>query len=465
MSTIPAAISTGTGVSARLGEHAVVIGASMAGLLTARVLSDHFDRVTIFEADTPPEQAVPRAGVPQGNHIHGLLAGGAAVINKYFPTVHDDLGAAGAEHGDAMLLAHMYIGGRWNLRVDSGDYGYVMSRPLLEAMVRKHSCALGNVQLRVNESVSGYRSSADNSAITGVTLANDNEAVAADFVADVRGRSSTAPEWLKALGYAAPERTTVGIDVGYVTFEVPGRPRTERDWGLLFVTQKNIPEDTRLGGLFCIEGGRYLVTAGGFHKDYAPTDWAGFLDYMRDLPQPHIYREIKNLQPLGEAKEYRYAHYLRRYYERLERFPRSLIVLGDAICSFTPVYGQGMTVAAKEADHLADCLAQCARSGGNLDNLALPFFKGAANIVDVAWNGVTVEDFKYPQTRGARPRGYAIARWMNDKLFALSGVDQEFAIAFNKVLHLVAPPSSILKPKYLLKAMFNGKRQAANYYP
>lgn len=271
MSTIPAAISTGTGVSARLGEHAVVIGASMAGLLTARVLSDHFDRVTIFEADTPPAQAVPRAGVPQGNHIHGLLAGGAAVINKYFPTVHDDLGAAGAEHGDAMLLAHMYIGGRWNLRVDSGDYGYVMSRPLLEAMVRKHSCALGNVQLRVNESVSGYRSSADNSAITGVTLANDNEAVAADFVADVRGRSSTAPEWLKALGYAAPERTTVGIDVGYVTFEVPGRPRTERDWGLLFVTQKNIPEDTRLGGLFCIEGGRYLVTAGGFHKDYAPT--------------------------------------------------------------------------------------------------------------------------------------------------------------------------------------------------
>lgn len=293
MSAIPA----GTGASARLGEHAVVIGGSMAGLLTARVLSDHFDRVTIFEADTPPEQVVPRTGVPQGNHVHGLLAGGAAVMCKFFPALHDDLLAAGAEHGDAMLMAHMYIGGRWNLRVPGDTYGYVMSRPLLEAMVRKHTCALGNVELRVNESVSGYLSSADNSAITGVTLANNNEAVTADFVADVRGRSSTAPEWLKALGYATPERTTVGIDVGYVTFEVPGRPRTERDWGLLFTTQKNIPQDTRSGGLFCIEGGRYLVTAGGFHKDYAPTDWAGFLEYMKASPSPTSMRRSRICNP------------------------------------------------------------------------------------------------------------------------------------------------------------------------
>jgi 2-polyprenyl-6-methoxyphenol hydroxylase-like FAD-dependent oxidoreductase len=461
MSAIPA----GTGASARLGEHAVVIGGSMAGLLTARVLSDHFDRVTIFEADTPPEQVVPRQGVPQGNHIHGLLAGGAAVISKYFPALHDDLVAAGAEHGDAMTMAHMFIGGRWNLRVPGDTYGYIMSRPLLEAMVRKHTCALANVQLRVNESVNGYLSSADNSAITGVTLAKNNEAVAADFVADVRGRSSTASEWLKPLGYASPERTTVGIDVGYVTFEVPGRPRDQRDWGLLFITQKDIPQDTRGGGIFCIEGGRYLVTAMGHHKDYAPTNWAGFLEHMKSLPQPHIYREIKNLQPLGEAKEYRYAHYLRRHYERLERFPRGLIVLGDAMCSLNPVYGQGMTVAAKEVEHLDQCLQQCIRTGGNLDNFVLPFFKGAANIVNVAWNGVTVEDFKYPQTRGERPRGYAIARWMNDRFFALSGVDEEFAVAFNKVLHLAAPPSSILKPKYLFKAIFNGKRQAADYYP
>lgn len=152
-------------------------------------------------------------------------------------------------------------------------------------------------------------------------------------------------------------------------------------------------------------------------------------------------------------------------HERLERFPRGLIVLGDAMCSLNPVYGQGMTVAAKEVEHFDQCFQQCIRTGGNLDNFALPFFKGAANIVDVAWNGVTVEDFKYPQTRGERPRGYAIARWMNDRFFALSGVDEEFAVAFNKVLHLAAPPSSILKSKCLFKAIFNGKRQAADYYP
>ena len=452
------------GDGARLGRHAVVIGASMAGLLAARVLADHFAHVTIFEADTPPEQAVPRAGVPQGNHVHALLAGGAKVLNRYFPALHEDLVAAGAEYGDSMIFPRMYIGGRWNLPLESGDFGYVMSRPLLEALVRKHTLALANVALRTATSVSGYLTTDDRSAVTGVTLA-DGEAVNADFVTDVRGRASTAAEWLKNLGYEAPERTLVGVDVGYVSFQVPARPKAERDWGLIFVTQQQIPRDTRAGGLFCIEGGRYLVTAGGFHQDYPPTDWPGFLAFFKSLPQPDIYEEIKGLEPLGPATQYRYAHYLRRHYERLQRFPTGLVLLGDALCSFNPVYGQGMTVAAREAELLDRCLQRCASGAERLENVAPGFFRGAARIIDTAWNGVTVEDFKYPQTRGQRPRRYALARWMNDRFFALSGIDPEFAMAFNRVLHLAAEPESLLKPKWLLRAALNSKRQAADFNP
>ncbi|MBV1931804.1 MAG: hypothetical protein KUG71_08805 [Porticoccaceae bacterium] len=460
-----------------LGEHAIVIGGSIAGLLTARVLSDYFERVTIFEADTPPDEAVPRKGVPQGSHVHGLLAGGGAVITKFFPDIHEDLLAAGVEYGDAMTDVRMFVGGRWSPRIESGINQYVMSRPLLEATVRKHTLAIPNVELRVATSVSAYAHStrdahgagpthstreassttnATKTVVTGVTLEEGGESIAADFVADVSGRNSKASTWIEQLGYARPQRTTIGIDVGYVTFEMQGPPDKERDWSFVFTTPGSIPDETRGAGLFCIEGGRYLVTAAGNHKDYPPTDWAGFLAFLKGLPYPDIYEEIKDLQPIGEAKEYRYASYLRRHYEQLSDFPAGLVVLGDAMCSFNPIYGQGMTVAAKEAEYLDVCLLKCVENG-NMDNLAQSFFAGAAKFIDAAWDGVTVEDFRYPQTRGDRPKGFAVAKWLNSKFFALSATDPEFAVAFSKVFHLMEPPSSVLKPKYLLKALFAKK--------
>ena len=461
--------------SAMLGEHAIVIGGSMAGLLTARVLSDYFERVTIFEADTPPDEAVPRKGVPQGSHAHGLMAGGADVLRQYFPGFHDDLVAAGAEYGDPTLNWRGFIGARWNPRIKSGLGTYVMSRPLLEAVVRKHTVAIANIELRVATPVSGYThstrdahgagptSSDSNTVVTGVTLEQSGEAVAADFVADVSGRNSKAASWIEPMGFTPPERSNIGVDVGYVTFEVAEPPNKQRDWSVLVVNQKDIPKDTRAGAIFYKEGGRYLVMATSFHKDYAPTDWPGFLAYMKALPYPSIYNEIKDLQPMGEAKEYRFAAYLRRHYERLQNFPQRLVVLGDAMCSFNPIYGQGMTVGAKEAEHLDACLKQCLEDSDSdnsgldsdsLDKVAEPFFKGAAKFIDAAWDGTTAEDFRYPQTRGERPRGYGLVKWLNRKFFALSGTDEEFSVAFFKVLSLVEPPASLLKPKYLLKASF-----------
>lgn len=437
----------------KLGQHAVVIGGSIAGCLTARVLSDYFSKVTIYDADTPPEDYVPRKGVPQGNHIHTLIPGGAMVIRKYFPDIHDELVAAGADYGDPMLKWRLFMGGGWVPRVASGMRSYMMSRPLLEAMVRKHTLALANIELHVATPVQGVNFNPDNSSVTGVTL-ESGEVVQADFVADVSGRNSQASKWLKEMGFAPPERSSIGIDVGYTTFVVAEPPGSQRDWNMLYTIQKDIPADTRGGGIFCIEGGRYLVSAQGYHKDYAPVDWQGFLDFFKSHPFPAIYETIKDCQPIGEAKEYRYAAYLRRHYERLSEFPKGFVVLGDAICSLNPVYGQGMTVAAKEVEHLDQCLSQCAETGQLPADFALGFFKGAAKFIDAAWNGVTVEDFRYPQTRGERPKGYGLAKWLNSKFFALSKINEEFSIAFAKVQFLVEPPESILKPKFLLKALF-----------
>lgn len=442
-----------TGAKATLGEHTVVIGGSIAGLLTARILSDYFERVTIYEADTPPEEYIPRKGVPQGNHIHTLLGGGAAVIQKYFPDIHDDLVAAGADYGDPMLKGRFFVGGRWSPRIVSGMEGYTMSRPLLEAMVRKHTLAIHNIDSRNATVVSAYSCNESKTRVTGVTLAVTSETIAADFVADVSGRNSKASKWIEAMGFTPPNRSTIGVDVGYTTFEVAEPPGFKRDWNILYTIQESIPRDTRGGGIFCIEGERWLVSAEGYHKDYAPTDWPGFLAFFKAQSCTDIYETIKDLEPLGEAKEYRYASYLRRHYEKLTKFPEGLIVLGDAICSLNPVFGQGMTVAFKEVEHLDACLQKCMENGGT-ENLALPFFKGAAKFIDAAWDGVSTEDFRYPQTRGERPTGYWLAKWLNTKFFALSGTDEEFAVAFAKVFNLVEPPKSILKPRYLIKAAF-----------
>ncbi|MDX2426045.1 MAG: hypothetical protein QNK15_07320 [Cycloclasticus sp.] len=134
---------------------------------------------------------------------------------------------------------------------------------------------------------------------------------------------------------------------------------------------------------------------------------------------------------------------MRRRYEALQKFPQQYVVLGDAICSLNPIYGQGMTVASKEAEYLDACLHKCVETG-SMDGFSLPFFKGAAKFVDAAWDAITVEDFRYPQTRGKRPMGYRLAKWLNGKFMDLSGYDKPFAVAFFKVISLAEPPKSIL---------------------
>ena len=439
-----------------LGEHAIVIGGSIAGLMTARVLSDYFDRVTVFDADTPPDQAVPRKGAPQGNHIHALLSGGTTVIHKYFPDIHQDLIAAGAQYGDAMLNWRIYLGGRWALRIPSGQESYTMSRPLLETKIRKHTLAISNIELVSATPVGGLVSNTAQTKVTGVTLKKTGEAVLADFVVDVSGRGSTASKWLEKLNYTPPKQVDVGIDIGYTTFYVEEPAGYERDWNMLYVTQ-DMPADTRGAGLFCIEDGRWQITACGYHKDHAPADWPGFLEFLKTHPFPDIYETIKDLKPLGKGIKYNYPHYLRRRYEDLKEFPQQFLVLGDAMCSFNPFYGQGMTVSIKEAEHLDNCLKQCAAKEHNLDDIALPFFKGSAKLVNAAWDSTTVEDFRYAKTKGKRPMGYGLMKWLNSKFMALSSFDQEFSVAFSKVLHLEEPPESLLTFKYLLKAAFAKK--------
>jgi 2-polyprenyl-6-methoxyphenol hydroxylase-like FAD-dependent oxidoreductase len=430
--------------------HAVVLGASMAGLLTARVLSDHFDQVTIIERDAVADRPEARKGQPQTRHLHGLLASGLQVLTRYFPDLPEALRAGGAVVSDMGEGMNWYTYGGRRTPVTVGLEAALMSRPFLEHLVRQRTLARPNVALRDGTAAVGLLEGPGR-RVAGVRVeAGEGTAeLWADLVVDCGGRGSRSLNWLRALGYPLPETSAVAVDVGYATRlfrRDPADPRG-RSWTLY---TPEAPVETRFGGLFPIEGDRWVVSMGGWGGDHGPTDEAGFLAYARTLPAPEIAEVIAQCEPLSEIYPYRFAASLRRHYERLRAFPEGYLVLGDAICSFNPTYGQGMTSAAMQARALDELLVA---RGGRLEGLALQFFARAAQVVDVPWQLAVGEDFRFPQTTGPKPAGIDLLNRYVAMVHRATRTDAEVTRAFLRVMNLLAPPASLMAPGLLLRVL------------
>src|SRR5579871_1983333 len=233
--------------------HAIVIGGSMAGLLAARVLADHFHRVTLVERDLLADSAEPRKGVPQGRHAHGLLARGQMILEELFPGLTDDLVAAGATTADLAGDVCWYQPGGYRVRFTSGLMGLLASRPLLEAGVRRRLLALPNVTAISGAEVTRLVASADRTHVTGVVIgrhdtAAPDEKLIADLVVDAGGRGSHAPAWLESLGYARPREDRIMIGVGYATRIFQRRPG-DLPGARMAIVQPTPPHEKRIGVL------------------------------------------------------------------------------------------------------------------------------------------------------------------------------------------------------------------------
>jgi 2-polyprenyl-6-methoxyphenol hydroxylase-like FAD-dependent oxidoreductase len=457
----PQTVHQTPGAGRLLGQHAIVIGGSMAGLLTARVLADHFHQVTIIERDQQPNGADPRKGVPQGRHAHGLLGRGQQLIEGWFPGLFEDLVGRGALYLDMARDMRWYQFGQWKRQFTSGLYAYTMSRPLLEATIRERVVALPNVQSRYECAVHGLV--ADGARVSGVRLQQagaPEETLTADLVVDASGRGSQAPQWLTALGYPAVEETLVKMGVGY-TSRIYHRPADlPADWQPVLVYPIP-PAETRLGAVTPIEGDRMLVSLSGWHGDHAPTDDAGFLQYMRDLPVPDLYEAVKDWEPLTAPVVHKIPANQRRHYDRMARFPEQFIVLGDALCAFNPIYGQGMTTAALDVQALAGCLRDQARRH-TLTGLSRRFQRRAAKVISQPWLMATAEDFRYPQTTGARPPGLGIFHRYGARLFDLSATDPKVFRQFLLAMNMLASPAALFSPAMIWRVLSTrGSRLAA----
>ncbi len=446
-------------VGRRGGQHAVVIGASMAGLLGGRVLSDHFERVTIIERDRLPESAEARKGVPQGRHVHGLLSKGAAILKEFFPDLFPALVKEGSCCLDTLADVCWYYFDVWKLQFPSDMIGYSQSRPFLEQHVREHLAARSNVFFMDECEVARLRSNDDKTRVTGVQLRHRSaeqheEELAADLVVDASGRGSQAPQWLSSMGYGDVRETIVKVDVGYATRIYRRTGQTPFDGKVLIIYPT--PPGKRAGYVFPIEGDCWMVTLAGWLRDYPPNDEPGFLDYARSLPVPDLYEAIKDAEPVTPIATHKFPSNQRRHYERLSRLPEGFVVLGDAACSFNPIYGQGMTTAALEAKTLETCLDQQSRlrSSGDLTGLARRFQKALARVVDVPWLLATCEDFRHLETEGYRSPGKGLLNWYTARVHVLAGSHPAVTLRLYQALNMLKPPTVLFEPRVLLPVLF-----------
>ncbi len=429
-----------------IGSHAIVIGAGVSGLLAARVLADFYERVTVMERDRVPATGGARPGVPQGRHLHALLARGVEVLGELFPGLLDDLVAQGAPAGDVLADGRIYFDRYLLARAASGLPAVSVTRPRLEHQIRSRVAELPNVAIAQSATVVGLMATRDGQAVTGVRAASADGPTtrAADLVVDASGRQSRTPVWLADLGYPAPREERIRIDVAYVTstFAVPDGA-VGHDNGIVV---GGLPSNPRGGAMIRTEDGRWLVSLAGYLGAHPPVTPEGFLAFAAELPVPDIHRALRDATLIDRPVRYRIPEALRRRYERVDRFPERLVVLGDAVCSFNPLYGQGMSVAGQQALMLRRFLRQGRPRFADLR-------REVARAGAVAWNMSVSSDLRMPWIEGRRTPavrlGNAYAAW----LYRASRDDAVLARSFLRVANLVDPPSRIVRPRIVLRVL------------
>ena len=435
----------------RIGGHAVVIGGSLGGLLAAKALADAYERVTVVERDALPHGLEGRRAVPQGRHAHALLPYGQECLEALLPGICDSLVADGAAACDAFGEMRFILGGHQFARPSTGQRPILAGRPFIEGHVRRAVRAVPAITVIDRCDVAGLTASSDDARVTGVRIirradGSAEEGLPADLVVAATGRAARIPAWLEAMGYPRPAEQRLRIDVAYASRHLrlaAGAPSGDR-----FVLIGARPDLPRTLFLFAQEEDRWILSLGGYGAEHRPpADLAGHLDFAATVAPPDVFEAIAAAEPLGPISTYGFPDSIRRRYDRLPRFPQGLLVTGDAVCSFNPTYGQGMTVAAAEAVALRECLAE-----GEHD-LARRFFHMAAKPVEHAWTLSTGADLALPHVPGTRPlRVRGVNRYVR-RLHAVAEHDDEVAAAFIDVVRMHAAPPTLMRPRVAARVL------------
>ncbi|MBT6277544.1 MAG: FAD-binding protein [Chromatiales bacterium] len=426
---------------------AVVIGAGMAGLMAAAALSDAFDEVLILEKDPLPATPAIRKGVPQGAHVHTFLGYAVQVMEELLPGIMDELYAAGAVkiRRNHDIWFHD-SGGPTPIR-DVGILTPSVTRPLLEHTTRLQVLALANIELRDAIRVKDFALD-DQDHVVGVTteIAGTVEQIAADLVVECSGRASRLPRWLPAQGFGEVPVQSLKIAMGYTSGLFRPPPELAGDhWACLMLA---IPPGLRAAYLTPVNGGLWLATMYGRGGDMAPRDHQGFIKWSRGLAHPVIHEKLARAELVSDLWTYRIPHGNWFRYDHMPRFPIGLIPMGEALTSFNPMYGQGISLAAGQALALRNVVADTP-----VESLAPQYFAGCEDLNSVGWSVMETRDLAYASTTGERPADLE-QRWrMGAAIRRLCEQDAEVHALSVRVTHLLESPTALTRPDIVERAL------------
>ncbi len=448
-------------------RHAVVIGGSIAGLCAGRVLADHFERVTVFDRDRFPTELQHRKGVPQSRHPHALLDGGRRELERLFPGFErlcQDRGALELDPG--FDLAVMRPTG-WTPRRRSPFTLLFASRVLFESVIRELAARQSNLEVIEDREVSGLRvEPGPNRRVTGVILGSprgENEELAADLVVDASGRATRVPGWLEKLGLPPVEMTVVDADAGYSSrwYQAPSPDaRPESWWWKCLWIEPLVDEATRLeeeyfGVLFPIENDRWIVTTASWGGRELATDAESFERIVSKLRTPVLAEAIARAKPISPVYTRRGMQNSWRHYERWRAELPGFVATGDAVCGFNPVYGQGMTSAARCAVVLRGCLEkEDPRSAA----FSRRFLREQADFLEIPWMMAVSRDRQQARLEaddpGTQTRLQAIVRrggalYLRNVAWA-AGADDVVNGALFEVVNLTRSPTDLFRDPFLV---------------
>lgn len=436
--------------SGTLATRAVVIGGSIAGLCAARTLAEHYDHVTLYERDELPEQPVNRSAIPQGQHVHLLMARGAQELEELFPGLLHDMAASGVPvirnrhdliHFDA--AGHVLATG-----LDDKYTAYVPSRGHLEWQIRKRVSAIPGIEIeRRTVAHPQYDSAAER--VTGVVL-DSGDATPADLVLDASGRGSRLPAWLQQWGFERPPEDSVQVGVTYASHRVKIPDGMMPQKMVIVGATRNRP----LGmGMLLHEDGIWMVTAFGVAKAEPPRDFAGVCALADELLPAEISDALRAGKPVGEMNSHRYPTSKWRRYERVRRFPAGILPFGDAIVSLNPTFGQGVTMAALQAANLRRVLAD------GTDNVMWRLaFRNAKTIWPV-WLMNAAADHTEHGALGDHPWWYRPAYELFNQFVAAAETDPFVAEWFLSRTSLIDSLYLVPPPRLIGRAIRNNIKQ------
>ncbi|WP_437050447.1 FAD-dependent oxidoreductase [Streptomyces sp. enrichment culture] len=432
------------------------MGGSLAGLLAAHVLAGHADRVTVVERDRFPDGGTPRPGVPQGRHPHVLLQGGQTALESLLPGFLAQLRAAGAPRVGMPSDMVLWQDGRWLRRVPSTSHLYTGSRAQLEELVRRR--VLADRVIGVVEGAEAVGLLGDASRVRGVVLRDrskdagaEHRTLEADLVVDASGSGTKAPRWLAAIGADTPREETIDTGLAYASRVYRGR-RGALDGETLGYYVYPCPDQVHGGGALPLEDGTHLVIVSGLRGDEPPTEADGFVTYVKRLPHPLLHRWLDEAEPLSPPFGYRRTANVRRRYDLPGRRPAGFLATGDALCTFDPIYGQGMAVAAMSAVALRDALADPRRTP-TTRRVQRALLAASRQ----AWDISAGADRKMPGAVGTALDGGPadrVADWYLRRVRERSPGDPVVGRAFRSVLTLSAPVTALFAPPVARAVLF-----------